>query len=149
MEYKGKSAMEPIRRELILDAADANLPALQAFVEETLELVSCPMKILMQISVAVEEIFINIAHYAYAPKTGKAEIVLQIEGNPPEMSLTFRDKGIPYDPVAKKDPDLSVPAAEREVGGLGIFMAKQFVDELQYEYREGQNVLTMKKRLAS
>ena len=101
----------------------------------------------MQIEVAVEEIFVNIAQYAYAPETGDATVFAEVSGDPAVLTLRFSDGGIPYDPLARQDPDIGLPAEERDIGGLGVFMTKQFMDELHYEYRDGRNVLTMKKTL--
>lgn len=139
--------MEQIRRELTIDAAEENLAVVQEFVEDIIAATDCPMKTQMLIGVAVEEIFINIASYAYTPKIGKVEITAELQETPPALVLTFRDSGIPYDPVAKEDPNLHIPVEERELGGLGIYMTKQFMDEVLYEYREGNNILTLKKFL--
>ena len=139
--------MEPIRRELTIDATEGNLAAAQEFVESVISGTDCPMKPQMMISLAVEEIFINIASYAYAPKTGEATITAELQDHSSMLVLTFRDRGIPYDPVAKEDPNLHVPVEEREIGGLGIYMTKKIMDAVLYEYRDGQNVLTLKKNL--
>ncbi len=105
------------------------------------------MKKQMEIAVAVEEIFINIAHYAYAPETGKAKVRVEKAEDGGAVAITFTDRGVPYNPLAKQDPDINVSANEREIGGLGIFMTKKLMDELAYEYRDGQNHLTLKKNL--
>ena len=135
-----------IRCELELETADVDhLPEVLSFVEKHLEADGCPMKGQMQISVAVEEIYVNIAHYAYAPGTGAAVIRVEPTREPNGISITFRDSGTPYDPLAKQDPDVTLSAEEREIGGLGIFMVKQTMDDMIYDYRDGQNVLTLKK----
>jgi anti-sigma regulatory factor (Ser/Thr protein kinase) len=95
----------------------------------------------------VEEIFVNIASYAYAPGEGPAALRVERSDRPPAVTLTFRDRGLPYNPLAREDPDVSSLAEDRQIGGLGVFLTKQFMDELRYEYRDGQNVLTLKKRL--
>ena len=133
--------------ELEIDAEEAKLAEVQTFVEERLEAVDCPMKALMQINVAVEEIFVNIASYAYVPEKGKAKVRVEISDEPVSVTITFEDRGIPYDPVAREDPDVTLPASQRDIGGLGIFMTKQIMDDVAYEYRDGQNILTLKKRL--
>ncbi len=133
--------------ELELDATDENLEVVQNFVDERLESIECPMKKQMEIAVAVEEIFINIAHYAYAPETGKAKVRVEKAEDGGAVAITFTDRGVPYNPLAKQDPDINVSANEREIGGLGIFMTKKLMDELAYEYRDGQNHLTLKKNL--
>lgn len=133
--------------ELEIDAETENLAQVQTFVEERLEKTDCSPRTMMQISVAVEEVFVNIALYAYAPGKGRARVRAEIGGDPAAAVITFMDRGMPYDPLARTDPDISLPAEEREPGGLGILMTKKLMDEAAYEYRDGQNVLTLKKKL--
>ncbi|MBQ6263683.1 MAG: ATP-binding protein [Clostridia bacterium] len=135
------------RNELELEAATGNLDEVQLFVDERLAEVDCPPKAQMQIGVAVEEIFVNIASYAYAPDKGKATVRVEVTEDPVTVTVTFVDHGVPYDPLAKEDPDVTLPAEKREIGGLGIFMTKQIMDDVAYEYRDGQNILTLKKNL--
>ena len=135
------------RNELEIEAEEENLEAVQSFVEEHLEAAGCPARAQMQIGVAVEEIFINIAHYAYAPEKGSATVRVEVSRDPVAVTITFVDHGVPYDPLAKADPDVTLPAREREVGGLGIFMTKQLMDDVSYEYRDGQNILILKKNI--
>ena len=132
---------------LTIRAAAENLETVQTFVDECLEAVGCPMKAQMQIDVAVEEIFVNIASYAYAPGTGDAAVCVQLPEDDSAVTISFTDRGKPYDPLSRDDPDISLPAEQRDVGGLGILMTKKLMDELSYEYTDGQNVLTMKKKL--
>jgi anti-sigma regulatory factor (Ser/Thr protein kinase) len=134
-------------KELTLEAKVSNLKEVLAFIDEQLELAACSMKAQMQIDIAVEEIFVNIAHYAYEKTVGKAHIKVDISGEPPVFSVTFIDEGIPYDPLAKEDPDVTLSADKRQVGGLGIFMVKKSMDEVLYEYKDGKNMLTLKKKL--
>ena len=134
-------------RELVLEALPENLPKVQSFVEELLEEAACPMKTLMQIGVVVEEIFVNIAHYAYGKGRGKAAVRVEISGKPPAAVITFADRGVPYNPLAREDPDVTLPAEQRQIGGLGIYMTKKMMDEVHYEYRDGRNILTLKKKL--
>ena len=133
--------------ELQVEAVRENLNEVQSFVEERLETAACSMKAQMQIGVAVEEIFINIADYAYAPDNGNATVRVEVSEEPVVVTITFVDHGIPYDPLAREDPDVTLPADEREIGGLGIFMTKKMMDDIAYEYRDGQNILTLKKNL--
>ncbi len=133
--------------ELELEAVIENLPTVQGFVDEHLEAANCPMKAQMQISLAVEEIFVNIASYAYAPEKGKATVRVEVSQEPVSVTITFVDHGVPYDPLARDDPDVTVSAAERDIGGLGIFMTKKIMDNVAYEYRDGKNILTLKKNL--
>ncbi len=131
--------------ELTVEAKDENLVQVLAFVDEQLEALDCPQKTLMQIDVAVEEIFVNIAHYAYAPETGKATVIVETQADPKRVKITFLDRGVPYDPLAKPDPDVKLSLEDRQIGGLGIFMVKKSMDNMKYEYSDGQNVLTMEK----
>lgn len=132
-------------KELVLDATTENLDTVIAFVTEQLEAVDCPMKVQMQLEIAVEELFVNIAHYAYAPDTGSATIRTEITSDTAE--ITFIDSGVQYDPLAKPDPDVTLSAAERQIGGLGIFMVKKSMDDMRYEYTDGNNILTIVKKL--
>lgn len=133
--------------EMEIEASVENLPEVMAFVEEKLEAFDCPMKTEMQICVAVEEIFVNIANYAYAPGTGTASISLLFSPDRSAVTIAFSDRGVPYDPLAKEDPDVTLSAEERGVGGLGIFMTKKAMDEITYEYKDNRNILSMRKYL--
>ena len=142
--YFGPEAQQG--KELTLDAKVENLDEVLAFVDAELEAAACPSKTQMQIDVAVEEMFVNIAHYAYTPGTGTATLRVKTERDPGAAEITLIDRGIPYNPLAKPDPDVTLSAEERKIGGLGIYMVKKSMDEVNYEYRDGQNVLTLKKR---
>ena len=133
--------------ELELEAVTENLQEVQTFVEDHLEASGCSMKAQMQIGVAVEEIFVNIANYAYHPDKGNATVRVEVSGDPVCVTITFVDHGVPYDPLAKDDPDVTLSADDREIGGLGIFMTKRIMDDVAYEYKDGQNILTLKKNL--
>ena len=117
------------------------------FVEGTLEAYECPMKLQMAIAVAIEEVFVNVAHYAYGE--GEGEMALGIAYDGASRTITFRmsDKGVPFDPLKKPDPDVTLSAEEREIGGLGIFIAKKTMDEIAYAYENGENILTMIKKI--
>ena len=131
--------------ELTVEAADENLAQVLTFVDEQLETQGCPPKTQLQIDVAVEEIFVNIAHYAYAPETGMATIRVETQAEPKRVMISFIDHGIPYDPLAKPDPDVTLSAEDRQIGGLGIFIVKKSMDNMRYEYQDGQNILTIMK----
>ena len=133
-------------KELNITAVPENLEQVTAFVEAQLEQWDCPPKVLMQLTLAVEEVFINISSYAYDPEIGPATIRVEVDQEPMEVSITFMDKGKPYDPLQKKDPDLSLSAEDRQVGGLGIFLVKKTVDDIHYEYADGKNILRIVKR---
>ena len=129
------------------EANHESLPAAMAFLEEQMDKMNIDMKKQMQISIAVEELFVNIAHYAYTEKTGKATINVSVTDDPAAITIIFKDSGIPYDPLAKKDPDVTLSAKERKIGGLGIYLVKKMMDEVVYKYENGQNVLIIKKHL--
>ena len=133
--------------ELRIPAVVEKLPELLAFIEQQLEEVGCPLKTQMEIAVAAEEVFVNIASYAYAPGTGIATVCIEIDDDPPVATIAFSDSGVPFDPLKKADPDVTLPAEEREIGGLGIFMTKKTMDEVRYEYKDGQNRLTLVKKI--
>lgn len=137
--------MSKAYRELVLPAQVENLSAVLSFLEEQLEEASCPMKQVMQITVAAEEVFVNIASYAYEPGSGMAEVRFQLTQDSRTAVVTFIDSGIPFNPLEKEDPNVTLSAAERDIGGLGIFMTKKTMDEVRYERVNGQNVLTLIK----
>ena len=132
--------------ELKIEARIENLDQVLTFIEKNLEAWDCSMKAQMQIAIAVEEIFVNIAHYAYAPAVGTVRIRLENPDNVDMVQITFTDKGIPYDPLAKEDPDVTLSAEERQIGGLGIYIVKKTMDDVQYQYQNGKNILTLKKK---
>ena len=123
------------------------LPDILGFVEETLEGFGCPMKIQMAVCVAIEEVFVNVAHYAYGD--GEGDMNLGIGFDQGNRAVTFRmtDKGVPFDPLKKPDPDITLSAEDREIGGLGIFITKKTMDCVTYAYENGANILTMIKRI--
>ena len=135
-------------KELTVEAKIENIEAVTDFVNEQLEALDCPMKAQMQIDIAIDELFGNIAHYAYNPEIGKATVRVEVIEDPLAVSITFIDNGVPYDPFAKADPDTTLSAEEREIGGLGIYMVKKSMDDITYEYKDGQNILKIKKNLS-
>ena len=134
-------------KELTIAAIVENIGTVTAFVDEQLEALNCPMKAQMQIDIAIDELFGNIAHYAYSPEVGTATVRVEVEEEPMAVVITFLDQGVPYDPLTAEDPDTTLSADERKIGGLGIFMVKKSMDEIDYRYQDGQNILTIKKRL--
>ena len=134
-------------KELNIAATVENIEVVTDFVNEQLEALDCPMKAQMQIDIAIDELFGNIAHYAYNPEIGDATVRVEVIENPLAVVITFIDKGVPYDPLAKADPNTTLSVEEREIGGLGIFMVKKTMDEITYEYKDGQNILKIKKNL--
>ena len=134
-------------KELTLEAKVQNLQQAIDFVDDVLMAMNCPMKLQMQIDVAVEEIFVNVASYAYAPGTGSVTIQVEKLTDPAALQITFIDSGSPFDPTAKDDPDVTLSAEQRKIGGLGIFMVKKSMDSMTYERTDGQNILRLTKNL--
>ena len=135
-------------KELMVEAKSENLGALLAFLNEQLQEIGCPKKVRIQIDVAVEEIFVNITNYAYGSDTGKVVVQFLYEREAHKVEISFIDEGIPYDPLKKKDPDVSLPANQRSIGGLGIYMVKKTMDDLRYERKDDRNILTLVKWLS-
>ena len=129
-------------KELAIEAKIENLDAVLDFVGAELEAADCPMKAQTQIAIVVEEIFVNIAHYAYGSETGGA--VIRVAAGD-EVAIEFEDKGKPYNPLEKDDPDITLAAEEREIGGLGVFMVKKMMDTVEYRREDDKNILTIKK----
>ncbi len=117
------------------------------FVSEILDSTGCPEKIKMQMSIALDELMSNVARYAYAPETGEITLIVDVLEKPKRMVLTLTDSGKPYNPLEKEDPDITLSASERQIGGLGIFIVKKYMDDMTYEYKDGQNVVTITKIL--
>lgn len=135
------------KREITVEASIENLDKVTDFVNAHLDEIGCPAKAKMQIDIAIDELFSNISYYAYNPETGLATISIEVMDNPVAVVLTFSDNGTPYDPLAKNDPDTTLSADEREVGGLGIYLVKKSMDEITYEYKDGKNILRVKKNI--
>ena len=134
-------------KELIVPASADELEKVQAFIGEQLDQYGCSMKDKMDIEIAVEELFVNIAYYAYKPEeNGTASIRFDASEEPLQIVIQFLDHGVPYNPLQKKDPDITMDADERDIGGLGIFMAKKCMDGIEYSYKDGKNILTIMKK---
>ena len=131
--------------ELVVDAQTEKLDEVLDFIDQYLDEWECPMKTQTQINIAVEEIFANIAHYAYEDHNGQARIAITHKGTNAE--ITFTDSGTPYNPLERPDPDVTLSAEEREIGGLGIYIVKKSMDSVSYEHRDNNNVFTISKRI--
>ena len=134
-------------KEMTLEATVNNIPKVTDFVNTELEALDCPLKAQMQIDIAIDELFSNIAYYAYNPDVGPATVRVEVVEDPMAVVITFIDNGVPYDPLAREDPDTTLSAEERDLGGLGIYMVKKSMDEVTYEYKDGQNILKIKKNI--
>ena len=146
LEYRGVKKEKPMK-EMTVDATLDNISAITDFVEEELDRLDCPMKARMQLNVAIDEIASNIAHYAYEDKIGPVTVRFAFEEATRTVTLTFLDKGMPYNPMEKEDPDVTLAAEDRPMGGLGIFLVKKTMDKMDYAYKYNQNVLTIQKKI--
>lgn len=142
-------------RKMIVPASAEELANVQSFIDSELEAHGFPAREQLGVDIAVEEIFVNIATYAYTPEIGEAEVTVDVadDAATPEndatltVTVTFSDGGKPFDPLKKEDADTSPEALMGREGGLGILMTKRIMDELEYSYERGRNILTMKKRI--
>ena len=136
-------------KELTIAATVENIEVVTDFVNEQLETLDCLMKAQMQIDIAIDELFGNIAQYAYNPDVGEATVRVEVIEEPLSVVITFIDGGVPCDPLASADPDTTLSAEERAIGGLGIFMVKKTMDEITYRYEGGKNILSIRKKIGS
>jgi serine/threonine-protein kinase RsbW len=134
-------------KTLRVPAEVAQLETVNRFIGEELEQYGCSMKIQMQVELAVEEIFVNIANYAYHPDVGEAEINVDASGEPPTITIQFLDRGTPFNPLEHSDVDVTLAAESRDIGGLGILLVKKSMDDVVYSYESGKNILTIRKKL--
>ena len=137
-----------IMKEITIEAAVENIEVVTDFITAELESVGCPIKALTQISIAIDELFGNIAKYAYSPDVGKATVQLAVEDEPLSVIITFIDNGRPFDPLRHADPDVHASADDRTPGGLGIYLVKKSMDLVEYEYNNGRNILKIKKKIS-
>ena len=128
-------------------AKEENLDIVLDAIKKHLDENDTPKSLAIPIMVAVEEIFVNIAHYAYGDKIGEAKVGMEVTPDPKKVVVVFRDKGTAYNPLAKEDPDLTLGAEDRPIGGLGIYMTKELMDNMTYVYENDENVLTIEKAL--
>ncbi len=132
-------------KEITVDATIDNVQTITDFVDERLEEMNCPVKAQMQLNIVIDELCSNVARYAYSDKTGKVTVSVDTVDKPMKVWLTFTDEGVPYNPLAKEDPDITLSVEERKLGGLGIYMVKKMMDEFRYEYKDGKNIVTVCK----
>ena len=129
---------------LKIPAVLENLESSIDFVKQQFTAAGFGDKELLRIHLACEEAFVNVINYAY--QDGQGDMIIDVTCRDDSCTIMLSDQGVPYDPMAKEDPDLDVPIEERQIGGLGIFMVKEIMDDVRYEYRDGYNILTLVKR---
>ena len=100
-----------------------------------------------KIRLSIEEAVENVVNYAYQDGIGWLEAGTSIDNDGLRLTIELRDAGIPFNPLDKPDPDITLSAEERQIGGLGIFLCKQLMDDINYRYENGNNILTMSKKL--
>ena len=135
------------RKEMTVPAALPELERVQYFIGETLDGLHCSDKARMQIRIAVDEIFSNIVRHSDALKGDTVKVILHAEEETRTAEITFMDGSPRFDPLSAAEPDLTAPARKRAVGGLGLFMLKRMMDDASYEYRDGMNILTIRKKV--
>ena len=134
-------------KRICVEAKKENLYPVLDFVNDFLEEKGCPAKDRMILEVCVEEWFVNVAHYAYPGHTGSVEVQVRLKDNMAE--ITFTDSGIPFDPLKREGPDITLPAEQREIGGLGIYLIKKKADEVSYRYEDQKNIFMFRKKYTS
>jgi anti-sigma regulatory factor (Ser/Thr protein kinase) len=122
------------------------IPRLATFIEEIAENHAIDMATSMNLNLAMEEAVVNVMNYAY-PKESVNNIDITAEVNDEEIAFSIADSGIPFDPTQKGEPNLTLDAEDRPIGGLGIHLVRQLMDTLDYRYENGHNILTLKKRI--
>lgn len=138
---------EKYKKQLTVEASTDNLQKVMDFIGSNLNEIRCDAKNKTKIEVSVEELFVNIASYAYSNKEGNAEISFDFDAASRTVSIVFADSGIRYNPLEKEDPDITLSAEERQIGGLGIFMVKKYMDEVLYDFVENKNIVTIIKKI--
>ena len=134
-------------KSLTVNASADNLAGVLEFIDAELAAAGSTMKTQFQIDLAVEEIYVNIVHFAYTPDTGDIIIQCDVYGEPPLAEIQFIDQGKPYNPLDNPEPNITLTAEERQIGGLGVLMVKKTMDEVEYHYENSQNILKIKKYL--
>ena len=134
-------------KEITLPALIQNIDPITDFINEQLEAVDCPIKVQYQIDIAIDELVGNVAQYAYPSGVGEITVRFEALETPRSVVITFIDRGTPYDPLKKADPDVTLALDKRKNGGLGIFLVKKSMDDMTYEYKDGQNILKIQKNI--
>lgn len=134
-------------KEITVDATVENIAEVIAFMDSQLEELDCPVRVQMQIDIAIDELLGNIVHYAYHPGIGPVTVRVEVMEEPLAVVITFIDNGVPYDPMTTEEPDITLSAEEHKIGGLGIYMVKKSMDAIAYEYKDGQNILKIRKNI--
>lgn len=133
-------------KKLTVEAVPENVDAVIDFIGEVLDHSGCGFSDKMAINVAADEIFANIAHYAYSGQTGDVDVSIAVTDEPRTAKIVFSDSGVPFDPLSAAEPDAVQSIDECEIGGMGIHIVKKTMDAVDYRYADGRNILTIAKR---
>lgn len=131
--------------KIIVPAALNQIAPVTEMINKKMEELNCSLRTRMHIRVAVDEIISNIVHYAYGNRRGTINVEVEAEENPPYLSITFIDQGVPFNPLTARDPELAGSAKQRPVGGLGLYIVKKTMDMVYYEYKNNSNILIIRK----
>lgn len=123
------------------------LDKVNQYIEQQLQKIDCPARLILSVQLAVEEAFVNIAKYAYPEGGGDVRILTEVSLDPQHITIVLKDRGVPYNPLEKEDPDVTLSAKERKIGGLGVYLVKKNMDNVDYTYEDGFNILSMKKNI--
>ena len=134
-------------KERTFEARLENIEPATAFIEEELKALGCSAKAQTQIAVALDELLSNIVRYAYGPRRGDMTVRMEADPENRTVSITLIDSGDPFDPLKAPEPDTGLPASERQIGGLGIFLVRKTMDGLSYVREQGKNMVTIRKRI--
>ena len=138
-----------VKMKMRIPATKESMNQILSMVSGDMEKTHCQTKQIYKMEIAIEELFVNIVNYAYPDADGDIEVLYDLsdQGDTVQLDLTLMDTGIPYNPLEEKEPDITLGAEERKAGGLGIFLAKKFMDSISYEYKEGYNCLSVSKKV--
>lgn len=135
-------------KKITLEATIENIGKVTDFVDDFLEEYQCPFKSKMQIDIAIDELFGNIANYTYGDQTGEATVCVEWNESNSFITISFIDQGIPFNPLETEEPDITLSVEERKIGGLGIHLVKKNMDEIEYQYVDGKNRLKISKKIS-
>jgi len=133
-------------KHFIMINSITELPVLARKTEELAQEWELPVSLTMNISLVLEEAFSNIIYYAFNDD-GVHKIRITISLRNDKLTVRIKDDGIPFDPTAQRQPDITLPAVERPVGGLGIFLISKIMDTVYYSREKNLNVLTLTKQI--
>jgi anti-sigma regulatory factor (Ser/Thr protein kinase) len=143
-------------KNIIISADKEELNAVLDFINKNLDFLNPSPKFRMELELSVEEAFSNIANYAYSIKNSNNQrnnpedivtVNYHVEKNPLKVVVEFLDYGTPFNPLKTQDPDTSLSSEDRSIGGLGIFLIKKNVDNIEYKYENNKNILILEKNL--